>query len=88
MKCFNVVISNFSTKSHPYIVSGSWIYPPKDKFSFGERRYTYYHSDRNCQPPSTNMMFNLIREVAKDNNEEGYYYPACILAKFGKKALL
>jgi hypothetical protein len=63
MKQFYVVLYDFDKKTSPRIVRTDWIYPPPDAQEFAARRYIYYDTDFNAQPPSTNAFFHSFGKL-------------------------
>jgi hypothetical protein len=87
MEVLYVVIYDFHGKKRPTVIPETWIYPKDgNKIEFGSRRFLYHASDISAQPPSTNLLYSLVKRTVRkdDENKEGFVYPGVVLECFGK----
>ena len=65
-------------KKNTVWVKRNWIYPVNTEIYDGQRRYIYYHEDK-----EVNIMATLIKPESK-SKENGFLYPGIVLKGFGK----
>ena len=85
MELYFVVLYDDEPKTKAMIIPKDWILPKFDKLHhFGDRKYLFYHSDKNTQLPSLEVLVNSFIENDLEEKKDGFLYPGIILKGFGK----
>jgi hypothetical protein len=83
MASFCTVVYDFDSKKTAKSIPIQWVFPNDDLKGQYERRYLFYHTDLQAQPPATTMLQSLLRGATKEN-PPGFLYLGNVIKTFGK----
>jgi uncharacterized lipoprotein YmbA len=84
MGSFSVVIYDFqASKKLATVIRSDWILPTENGDGYCTRKWIFYHSDNEQDPPGYDMLVGSVLENAK-KPQDGFVYAGLFLSSFGK----
>jgi hypothetical protein len=88
MKEFATVIYDFhASKKLAMVIRSDWILPTNNGDGYCARKWIFYHSDPEQDPPSYDVLYGSVSDCSK-LPQDGFVYGGLLLGTFGKSRTL